>query len=59
VRRLYPKNWAATLGLSVLHARAKELDKAKELLTEALNDGGDDARAAAADFPILKDMVDK
>jgi len=59
VRRLYPKDWAATLGLSVLHARAKELDKAKELLTEALNEGGDDARTAAADFPILKDLIDK
>lgn len=59
VRRLYPQNWAATLGLSVLHARAKELDKAKELLTEALAEGGDDARTAAADFPILKELLGK
>ena len=59
VRRLYPENWAATLGLAVLHARANELDKAKELLTEALEKGGDDARTAAADFPILKDLLDR
>ncbi len=27
VRRLYPTNWAGTLGLAVLHARAQELDQ--------------------------------
>ena len=43
----------------MLHARAKELDKAKELLTEALDEGGDDARTAAADFPILKELLGK
>ena len=57
VRRLYPSNWAATLGLAVLHARAQETDKAKELLTEALERGGDQARAATADFPILQPLL--
>lgn len=59
VRRLYPKNWAATIGLAVLHARAKELDTANQLLAEALQQGGDDARAAAAGFPILKELLTK
>ncbi len=56
VRRLYPENWAATLGLSVLHARAQELDMAQELLDEALKQGGEEARTAAAGFPILKEL---
>ncbi len=59
VRRLYPKNWAATLGLAVLHARAKEIDTAKKLFDEALAQGGDEARAAAANFPILKEISEK
>ncbi len=59
VRRLHPANWAATLGLAVLHARADELEPAQTLLDEALAQGGDDARAAAADFPILKDLLDE
>ncbi len=59
VRRLYPRDWAATLGLAVLHARAQEHDTAKELLTEALNQGGEDAKAAAAGFPVLKDLLEK
>jgi tetratricopeptide (TPR) repeat protein len=57
VRRLYPVNWAATLGLAVLHARAQELDTAKELLAQALEQGGEDARAAAAGFPILNELL--
>ena len=56
MRRLYPANWAATLGLAVLHARANELDQAKTLLAEALEKGGDQARTAAADFPILQSL---
>jgi hypothetical protein len=30
---------------------------AKELLAEALAQGGDAARAAAAEFPILEDLL--
>jgi tetratricopeptide (TPR) repeat protein len=59
VRRLYPKNWAATLGLAVLHARAKETDVARKLFDEAMDQGGDDAKAAAASFPILKEFSEK
>lgn len=59
VRRLHPENWAATLGLAVLHARAQELEKARELLGEALDRGGDEARTAAADFPILQPLLAK
>jgi tetratricopeptide (TPR) repeat protein len=59
VRRLYPENWAATLGLAVLRARAQEAEQAKELLAEALKQGGEEARAAAAGFPILKELLDK
>ena len=59
VRRLYPANWAATLGLAVLHARAQELDPARSLLGEALAQGGDAARAAAADFPVLAPLLER
>ncbi len=59
VRRLYPENWAATIGLAALHARANELDTAKELLAEALEQGGEDARIAVGDFPILKELLEK
>jgi tetratricopeptide (TPR) repeat protein len=59
VRRLYPRNWAATVGLAVLHARAQELDTAKELLAEALQQGGEDARALAAGFPVLTPLLAK
>jgi tetratricopeptide (TPR) repeat protein len=59
VRRLHPGNWAATLGLAVLHARAEELEPAKELLQEALERGGDEARTAAGDFPVLAPLLEK
>ena len=59
VRRLYPKNWGATVGLAVLHARRQELDKAKELLAEALQQGGENARALAAGFPSLTEVLPK
>lgn len=59
VRRLYPKDWGATIGLAVLHARAKELDTAKKLLDEGLQQGGDEAHALAASYPILKEMLAK
>jgi tetratricopeptide (TPR) repeat protein len=59
VRRLYPENWTATVGLAVLHARAKEPDMAKQLLAEALQQGGEEARATAAGFPVLQDLLDR
>ena len=57
VRRLYPRNWIAPLGLSLLHAGAGETDKARELLTEALRLGGPAARAEAGNYAILKDLL--
>ena len=46
VRRLYPRNWIAPLGLSLLHAGAQETGKARELLADALRIGGAPAPAA-------------
>ena len=57
VRRLYPRNWAASLGLAVLHARAEQGEQARELLDEALQLGGEAARGSAASFPILQDLL--
>ena len=59
VRRLHPDNWSATLGLAVLHARAEQPEPARELLAEALGRGGADARASAADFPILAPLLSR
>ena len=57
VRRLYPRNWIAPLGLSLLHAGANEKAKARELLAEALRLGGATARAEAGNYSILKDLL--
>src|SRR6185503_8974913 len=57
VKRLYPRNWAALVGLAVLHARTKELDAAKALLEDALALGGDEARALAGELPVLQDLL--
>lgn len=57
VRRLHPQNWAAALGLAVLHARAEQPEPAQQLLAAALELGGDDARAFAAGFPILEQLL--
>ncbi len=54
VRRLYPDNWTAALGLAVLHARAEQPDESKRLLAEALRLGGEDARTRASGYPILQ-----
>ena len=57
VRRLHPENWRATLGLAVLHAGAEDRDQARALLEEALQRGGEEARTAAAGFPILVPLL--
>ena len=54
VRRLHPGNWAATLGLAVLHAGAQEEGPARERLAEALRLGGAAAQQMAAGFPVLE-----
>jgi tetratricopeptide (TPR) repeat protein len=53
VRRLYPSNWSALVGMAVLHARAQEDERARSLLQEALSQGGPAANQRAANFPIL------
>lgn len=53
VRRLYPTNWTATIGLAALRAAEGNADEARALLDEAVARGGDDARAFAAGFPAL------
>ncbi len=57
VRRLYPGNWMAPLGLAVLQAGAGNRDTARPLLVEALDLGGDTARAEAEANPILSEML--
>ena len=57
VRRLYPKNWNAALGLSLLAAGSGQQDKARELLADALEQGGARARAEAGRYPLLEEML--
>ena len=59
VRRLYPRDWSATLGLALIHAGAKEDEQARNLLKEALQLGGKAARASAETFPLLKPLLEK
>ncbi|MCP4663727.1 MAG: tetratricopeptide repeat protein [bacterium] len=57
VRRLYPRNWEAALGLALLHADAGQGEQAKELLDDALRLGGEAARRQAAEYPLLKELL--
>lgn len=57
VRRLYPRNWGAALGLSLLAAGSGQQDKARELLADALDKGGPQARAQAAQYRILEGLL--
>ncbi len=57
VRRLYPRNWVAPLGLALLHAGAGDAAQARQLLDEALRLGGDAARAEAKSYPILAGLL--
>ena len=58
VRRLHPGNWAATVGLAVVHAARQEPEPARRLLDQALAGGGADARRMAASYPALADYLD-
>ncbi|MBL8801122.1 MAG: tetratricopeptide repeat protein [Planctomycetes bacterium] len=58
VRRLYPQNWGALVALSALKLAAGERDEARALHREALRLGGEEARAFAAGFPALTQLVD-
>ncbi len=57
VRRLYPENWAAALGLSILAAASGQEDRARELLADALEHGGAAARQQAASYPVLEGVL--
>jgi tetratricopeptide (TPR) repeat protein len=57
VRRLYPENWAAPLGLAVLHAASEQEAQARQLLQDALRLGGEAARAQATRYPILQPLL--
>ena len=59
VRRLYPQNWGATIALAALHAGAEDADNARKLLDEAVQAGGEDAKAFAANFPALQGMLEQ
>ena len=59
VRRLYPRNWAAPLGLAILHARAKQDKKGRRFLNDALQLGGEAARASASTFPVLQPLLEQ
>ena len=58
VRRLYPQNWTASIGLAVLAVRAGEPEEAQTLLTAGLEAGGDAARGLASEFPLLASFLD-
>ncbi len=59
VRRLYPDNWFAPIGLALLHAAADDTELAQRHLDDALKLGGDPARTAAAGYPILRELSEK
>lgn len=58
VRRLYPQNWAALIGLAALRLSAGAREEARALRAEALRLGGEEARAFAAGFPALAQLAD-
>ena len=57
VRRLYPRNWFAPLGMAVLFAATDRPDQARPLLADALRLGGDAARAEAQGYPALTALL--
>jgi len=59
VRRLYPRNWSAPLGLAVLLAASGQPAEAQAQLAEALRLGGDSARSQASAYPVLADLVSR
>lgn len=57
VRRLYPANWEATLGLAALAAASGQEEQARGLLNDALRLGGDAARRQAASYQALEELL--
>ncbi len=58
VRRLYPENWLAPIGLALFHAAAEDGEQARKFLDDALRLGGKQARATAAGYPLLKKLME-
>ena len=56
MRRLYPENWVAPLGLALLHAGSNHPVEARQLLAESFRLGGDAARSEARNYPVLNDL---
>lgn len=59
LKRLYPQNWMAPLGLAVLHAANDRPEQARELLGQALKMGGPQALQTARGYPVLAELVDR
>jgi len=57
VRRLYPDNWFAPLGMAVLSAATDRPEEAKPLLADALRLGGEVARNTAEGYPALAGLL--
>ncbi len=57
MRRLYPENWFAPLGMVVLFAATERPDEARPLLEEAFRLGGDVARTTAAGYSALAPLL--
>ena len=57
VRRLYPQNWKAPLGLALLHTYVDRSEDARKLLDEALELGGAQARKEANASPALAELL--
>ncbi len=58
VRRLYPDNWVAPLGLAVVYAANDQPERARELLAEAIAGGAAAARQMASSYPVLESYLD-
>ena len=57
VRRLYPQNWKAPLGLALLHTYVDRSEEARQLLDESLELGGAQARKEASSNPVLAELL--
>ena len=57
VRRLYPESWRAAIGLALIHAGRGRQEQARELLADALEHGGGEARSRAAELPPLAPLL--
>jgi hypothetical protein len=57
VRRLYSKEWEATVALAVLDVRSEDLDTGHFFMAEALQVGGETARSFGASFLVLDPLL--